>query len=182
MKPITHPIALQALAAARPDPVPEVYDSRTADKFVFRTTKALAAELKRLGQLSQRSMNAEVVLAVTEYLRWRERNEVMHKALSAYLGPVHARAVIASVQPFKHTAPRKGTARQIVVRFPPGVRGEVFSAKDEDQDSMNNVMLQAILWWVNIQRQTHALLAACAATELEAKHASRVAMLQETAT
>jgi Arc-like DNA binding domain len=168
-----NPIAQQALANARTPQQPRpTYSSRTADKYVIRSSRALIDAVTSLGKVHGRSANSEVVAAVMESLAGRQRTIATRNILVARLGQPLADQVLASVkrvgiEPVKQ--PRFGD--QVVIRLPDGVRMSIAEAVARSKretgrfPSMLAYVNAAIVFWINIQRECDALLSACMAMD-----------------
>jgi hypothetical protein len=179
MKAITNPIALAALNRAinagriAPTQRPK-YSSRIADKFVVRGYVELFAELGAIGSHQGRSMNSEVVAAVLDALAGQKRSMALLNILKDRLGEQVAKSVLDAVPDFELA--NCVTPKKFVVRYPPDVRETIKDGVDRatradgDGDtpswpSMNSWMLDAMINWVNIQRQLYSLLSAAIAVD-----------------
>ncbi|MCV4065615.1 Arc family DNA-binding protein [Pseudomonas aeruginosa] len=175
MKGLSNPLAIaamnRAIAAARIGPAPRPkYNSRTADKFVMRGFDELFDELAAIGRHQGRSLNSESVAAVLEALAGVKRASAMVSILKAHLGEEVSARILAEVPSFdlaKCKSPRK-----FVMRLPPSVRdtireGVVNAVAEQGKSirSMNAWLLDALVDWINVQRQQYALLAASIAME-----------------
>ncbi len=170
MSSLMNPIAIAALnravAAARKSPTPRPkYNSRTADKFVIRGYAELFAELDAIGKHQGRSMNSEAVAAILEALAGQRRNAALTGILKAHIGAEVASRVLAEVPDFDLT--KCSTPRNFVLRLPPSVRDTIregvtnaVAVKGGSGGSMNSWVLDALVEWVNSQRQQYALLMA----------------------
>jgi len=176
MKEIVNPIALRALEnalrAARSGPKPrKKTDSRTADKFVIRGYAELFAEMSGIGLHHGRSANSEMVAAVLEALSGHERANATLRILKAHLGGEISERVLAEVPDFDLKKCKK--PGKFIVRFPSQIREKVrdgvkraaSSGAGDRLSSMNKWFLEALVAWVNIQRQQYALLSAAIALE-----------------
>ncbi|MCT8164028.1 Arc family DNA-binding protein [Pseudomonas sp. HD6421] len=154
-------------ARAQRQPRPK-YDSRTADKYVIRTSRSLLDAVADLGKVHGRSGNSEMVAAIMESLAGRQRTTAMRNILIARLGQPLASQVLACVdrrpaEPVKQ--PRY--ADSSVLRLPDGVRMSIIevvarSKKETGRfPSMVAYVNAAIVFWINIQRECDALLNAC---------------------
>lgn len=164
MKSVSSPLALaylnRALSAARVVPAPRAkVDSRVADKFVVRGYKELFEELKGIGRHQGRSMNSEAVAAILDALNQQARSTAMLNILSAYLGGKVSGRVLAEVPDFILNYCE--TPDSFVIRFPPDIREAVTRAAKGW--TMNGWCLDALVKWINVQRQHYALLSAAIA-------------------
>lgn len=162
-------IAQQALTNARAQRQPRPkYNSRTADKYVIRTSRSLIDAVSELGKVHGRSGNSEFVAAVMESLAGRQRTIAMRNILIARLGQPLANQVLENVErvasePVKQ--PRYGD--HVVLRLPDGVRmaiSEVVARSKKETGrfpSMLAYVNAAVVFWINIQRECDALLSAC---------------------
>lgn len=161
-----NPKALEALNNARGilKPRPE-FNSRTADKFVIRTSRVLLDAVLVLGRLRGRSQNAEMVEALITSLAGRQRAIATRNIYVEKLGPTMAAVVLATVERVD-VDERKGKEKANI-RLPDGVRSAVAdvvdrSKKDTERFStMNAFITDALVFWINNQRECNALLSAC---------------------
>lgn len=168
----SHDIAQAALAAARKSrPARPKFVSRTADKFVVRASGQLLAAMAELGKHQLRSANSEVTFALSESLAGRVRARTERKCYETTLGPDLAAAVLKQVVPYDETEVI-GRSKSIV-RLPDGIRLAIADCVDRKNPtepkfrSMNAWVLDALVWWINHQRKTYALLNACIAMNTE---------------
>lgn len=154
-------------ARAQRQPRPK-YDSRTADKYVIRTSRSLIDAVSDLGKVHGRSGNSEMVAAIMESLAGRQRTVAMRNILIARLGQPLAGQVLANVER-RAAEPVVQTryADKVVLRLPDGVRMSIIevvarSKKETGRfPSMLAYVNAAIVFWINIQRECDALLSAC---------------------
>ncbi|WP_323601074.1 Arc family DNA-binding protein [Pseudomonas putida] len=154
-------------ARAQRQPRPK-YDSRTADKYVIRTSRSLIDAVSDLGKVHGRSGNSEIVAAIMESLAGRQRTVAMRNILIARLGQPLAGQVLANVER-RAAEPVVQTrdADKVVLRLPDGVRMSIIevvarSKKETGRfPSMLAYVNAAIVFWINIQRECDALLSAC---------------------
>ena len=138
--------------------------SVTADKFVIRSTKDVIGVMEQLGDQNRRSVNSEIICAIVESLAGRKKATAIRKVLIDQLGQVRADLVLSWVRPLVTTPASK--AKRKVIRFPDGVRASVTEyaerahAEGGDLNSMHKWIADALLWWVNNQRECNALLSA----------------------
>ena len=179
MKQIMSPLARAALSravnAGRVAPVQRPkYDSRSADKYVIRGHEELFVELRAIGAHQGRSMNSEVVAAFLDALAGNRRSLAMLAILKGHLGENVASRVLSAVRDFDLTS--CVTKKKFVVRCPPDVRDTIRDGvasataagadnKTPSWPSMNSWMLDALVNWVNIQRQHYSLLSAAIAMD-----------------
>lgn len=164
MKSVSSPLALaylnRALNAARVVPAPRAkVDSRIADKFVVRGYEELFDELKGIGRHQGRSMNSEAVAAILDALNKQTRSTAMLNILSAHLGDKVSSRVLAEVPDFVLNYCEKPDS--FVIRFPPEIREAVTQASKGW--TMNGWCMDALVKWINMQRQHYALLSAAIA-------------------
>lgn len=167
---VSNPIAAAALeralvSAARTTPPSRPRtDSRTADKFVIRGSVELFAELESIGHHHFRSKNAEVVAGIMDSLTDHKRSLSLLLILKTHVGEPIASMVLSEVKDFDPYA--CVSHKKFVARFPVMVRDAIRDAgragmTDSDKPStMNQWVLHALVRWINIQRQTYALLSA----------------------
>lgn len=156
-----------ALKRAVAPPAPRArYQSRTADKFIIRGNASLFQALSDIGKHHGRSINSEVVAAVMEAIEGHVRLNALISILKANLGLEISEQLLAGV-PVLELVNGSEPVR-FVARLPERVRGKVraelvFTLSDIDSDkgvSMNTWFLKALVTWVNLQHQQHALLSA----------------------
>jgi hypothetical protein len=170
---LNNPIAQKALANARTQQQPRPkYSSRTADKYVIRSSSALFDAVTSLGKVHGRSANSEVVAAVMESLAGRQRSIAMRNILVARLGQPLADQVLANVERIGSEAIKQPRyADNIVIRLPDGVRLAIAEAVARSKretgrfPTMLSYVSAAIVFWVNIQRECDALLSASMAMD-----------------
>jgi hypothetical protein len=161
------PMAIEALATALRTPVPPLIPpSMLADKFVIRARKKLIEVLEELGTRSGRSGNSEAVCAVTASLAGRHEALTSLNVLKAYLGPEKSAETLQQLTPFDLST-AYGPSKK-VVRLPDGTRDAIahlvdrsVAAGDGQFQSMNAWFLDAVVWWINHQQESAALLKAC---------------------
>ncbi|MBJ2214115.1 MULTISPECIES: Arc family DNA-binding protein [Pseudomonas] len=161
-----NPIGLVALNNARgiPQP-PSKFSSRTADKFVIRTSRAMLDAVLVLGRVRGRSQNSEVVEAVLASLAGRQRVIATRNIYAQKLGPTMAAVVLATVERFGE-AESLGKDKANI-RLPYGVRSAIADAVERSKRdtlrfrSMNTFITDALVFWINNQRECNALLSAC---------------------
>lgn len=171
MKDVSHPLALAALGRAlktvRIAPTPRMRtDSRTADKFVVNAFVELLSEVEAIGRHQGRSTNSEVVAAILDALEGHQRTHAMLRVLKQHVGEHITGVVLAAVPDF--VLEQCTTRKKFVVRMPDlirervrdGVSSAVGEPRSEKTISMNKWLLNALVAWVNIQRQHYALLSA----------------------
>ncbi|RJX72592.1 Arc family DNA-binding protein [Pseudomonas sp. LS-2] len=169
MPSVQNPIALaalnRALNAVRNGPAPRPkYDSRTADKFNIRGYQELFDELAGIGRHQGRSMNSEAVAGILDALGGRVRSVAMLNILKANLGEEVSARVLAELPDFDLELCK--TRSNCVLRFPPHVRETIRDGVANvtmDATTMNQWMLDALVQWVQVQRQQYALLTAAIA-------------------
>jgi len=178
---LTSPLAIAMLAKAKnppadpilpaaPTPRP-VYNSRTAEKFVLRISKEIKGAIEALGTLHGRSANSEIVFALKSSLEGRQEVTTDINSRMAYLGPERAALTLQQVVRLEARA-AIGTSKK-VARLPDGVRDGITDmversvAEGGNLRSMNSWCLDALVWWINNQRESHALLQACVELDQE---------------
>lgn len=152
--------------AVAPPPPRSTYKSRTADKFVIRGNVDLIQALSDIGKHHGRSINSEVVAGVMEAIDGHLRANALIGILKANLGKEISAQVLAGVPVLE--LENGSEPVKFVARLPEKVREKVrtdlvFTLPDMDSDkgvSMNTWFLTALVTWVNLQRQQHALLSA----------------------
>jgi len=164
---LSNPVALRAFekaltkVRAGPRPRPK-FSSRTADKFVIRGYVELFEELKGIGLHQGRSMNSEAVAAILDSLEGNLRSTARVRVLQAHLGRRLSAEVMAEVGVFDLTVCAK--PQKFVVRLPPSVRDVIrdgvkkVTTGEGGKISMRDWVLEALVKWVNSQRQEFALL------------------------
>ena len=142
------------------------YSSRTADKFVIRGFEELFEELKGIGHHQGRSMNSEAIAAILDALDGHVRSRMQVKILKSHLGEGVSDRVLAEVPDFDLSA--CSAPDSFVVRLPPSVRDVIrdgVKSATSGKVTMKDWMLEALVDWINIQRQEYALLTAAIAME-----------------
>jgi hypothetical protein len=118
--------------------------------------------IAELGEQNRRSANAEVIAATVESLNGRKRANAIRRAFVNQLGESQAALVLSAVEPFvmDDSPPIERDAH----RFPDGVRASVsqaakrLSAERGTVITMNAWIVDAVIWWINNQRECCALL------------------------
>lgn len=155
----------QAPGNARSPRDPAGYSSRTADKFVLRGPHSLFDAVAELGNTQGRSVNSEIVQAIQAKIAGRQAASLTRQCLCARLGDTKAAFALAGIKPFD--AQTGSETKKTVIRFPLGVREAIADAVDRareaegDSVTKNGWIVEALIWWVDVQRQTNALLGAC---------------------
>jgi hypothetical protein len=159
---IDHAIRTKAVEAARWLPRgADTESSRLADKFVIRGYEELFAEIERLADLQLRSKNSEVNMAIMDSINGRVQSSATLSGLCAYLGEELSAEVLAVVPEFVMCEATHTHYDKFVIRFPDEVRPAMTQASiDEGSGSMIAWIRQTLTYWINAQRQQHALLAA----------------------
>lgn len=150
-----------AKTAQQPQQQPDRYDSRTADKFVLRMPDVAFDYLEVLARRNGRSLNAEILAAVSACLEHSAQLETQLKVLKHYLGVTASCSVLAGVEVYA-IAPRQ-RLRKFVLRLPPNVRELV--SLTVDAGGMNRWFAYQAVAWINHQRQVDALMLACSEVE-----------------
>ncbi len=125
--------------------------------------------MSALGDLHRRSANAEITAAIVESLGDRKRASAIRRSFVRQLGLIESAVVLSKVAVFAvevHTPERRDA-----IRLPDGVRASVTEAADLASAesgvliTMNDWILDAVLWWINNQRECTALLDAIVAKD-----------------
>lgn len=150
----------------RPIPADRKQRGRTEpeNKFVLRSNTRLMAEVSDLARRHRRSTNSEVCLAVRALLDPLQSPTALYcRALIHQLGDrsVAALAQSARIELEDAKYPAVGPERerlglQTVLRLEPGMREQLLSMKAEG--SCNTLILQALVGWLNSQRELEALV------------------------
>ena len=162
-------LANAALTAARYKSVPRPRCvSRTSDKFIVRASADLLFAMTELGTLRGRSTNSEFISALTESLSGRETATAARNIYAKYLGEDLAAKVLLNVERLD-AAMCKGK-EEICIRLPEGVRSAVAELVDNKGGkgtfpTMGAWITDALMWWINVQRESDALLRACIARD-----------------
>lgn len=141
--------------------------SRTAEKFAVRAFKGMFDELDRLAVLQLRSKNSECVLALIDSLDGRVRSTAALNCLVKYvdfhLGFGTSADILEAVPEFVYS----GWAGddKFVIRLPEDARESIAHAANESNVAMNTWVKKALGYWINMQRQIHALTVAVSAIE-----------------
>lgn len=161
---IDHATRTRAIEAARWLPRgADTQSSRSADKFVIRGYEELFAEIERLAVLQLRSKNSEVNMAIMDSINDRIHSSATLSGLRSYLGEELSDEVLAAVPEFVMSSTIHRHDDKFVIRFPDEVRPAMTQASvDEGSGSMIAWIRQTLAYWINAQRQQHALLAAIA--------------------
>lgn len=171
MSALSNPLAIAALNRAlkkvRSGPVRRPkFDSRTADKFVIRGFVELFDELKGIGLHQGRSMNSEAIAAILDAMDGQVRSLMLVKVLKERLGDPVCEQVLAQIPDFELEGCT--TPALFVVRLPPNVREIIrngVAQASSSHGSMKEWVLEALVKWVNVQRQQYALMTATIAME-----------------
>lgn len=145
--------------------------SRDADKFVLRAAREVIRAIEEMGKRQGRSANAEIARAAAASLSGRQEAVITQKALVAYLGPERSDQALQQIMLF-NLAESKGRSKK-VIRLPDGIRAGIAdvveqSIKDGGRfGSMNTWFVDAIVWWINNQRESNALLQAAVEMDRE---------------
>lgn len=122
----------------------------------------LFEELKGIGLHQGRSMNSEAVAAILDSLEGNIRTTARVKVLQAQLGKRLSAEVMAEVGEFDLSMCVK--PKKFVVRLPPSVRDIIRDGVRKATTGkggaifMRDWILEALVKWVNNQRQEFALL------------------------
>lgn len=147
--------ALAAQASTSPDRA--VYNSRTAEKFIIRSSADLFKALRDLALEHGRSINAELNAAIMEALGGHARTGTLLAALHAHLGQTTADQLLATVPDF--AVPTDACSKKFVLRLPENVRTKV--GEISASGTMNRWLTAQLITWINYHRQEAALLSAC---------------------
>jgi hypothetical protein len=145
----------------------KVCPSRTAPKFVIRVPQDLKDAITELGMHHNRSVNSEMVQAIQCWQSCKGQLELLKSVLSSRMEP--AQAVLALSVP--HMVPQLPQTK-FVVRLLPGMRDKISDEKDErvaasardksvKRCAMNDIVNEILQWWMNINQDLKALMAAC---------------------
>lgn len=122
----------------------------------------LFEELKGIGLHQGRSMNSEAVAAILDSLEGNIRSTARVRVLQAQLGKKLSAEVMAEVGDFDLSV--CVTPKKFVVRLPPSVRDIIRDGVNKATTGdggvvfMRDWVLEALVKWVNNQRQEFALL------------------------
>ncbi|WP_155943692.1 Arc family DNA-binding protein [Pseudomonas sp. G5(2012)] len=161
-------IALSIAPMAHVDATPtlscrRVRDSRKADKFVLRTHATIIDALDKVASSHSRSVNSEIIMAVTEALDGNQRARFARQLYVNHLGEARASLILIEVPHIDLSAMLGG--HTTTVRFPDGIRDAIALEAGKTRHSMMNWMLKALQCWLNDQRDIHALQNACFANQ-----------------
>ncbi|MBV7547412.1 Arc family DNA-binding protein [Pseudomonas sp. PDM26] len=157
-------IATTAHAAALPPrPCRRVRDSRKADKFVLSTHTTIIDALDEIARSHCRSVNSEIIMAVTEALDGNQRTTFDRQLYVNHLGEARASLILVGV-PHVDLSAMRGD-HTTTVRLPDGIREAVAMEAGIMHLSMMAWMLKALQCWINDQRDIHALQNACVETQ-----------------
>lgn len=155
--PMAHVAATPTLSCRR------VRDSRKADKFVLRTHATIIDALDEVARSYSRSVNSEIIMAVTEALDRNQRAKLDRQLYMNHLGEARASLILLGV-PHIDLSALPGD-HETTVRFPDGIREAVAMEAGKTHLSMMAWILKALQCWINDQRDKHALQNACVATQ-----------------
>lgn len=142
-----------------------VSGSRNADKFILNSSAEAVLALDEIAAHNSRSMNSEFIIAFTEALEGGDKAELSRDLYVAQLGVARASSVLLKVGHVD--LPMMSGENRSAIRLPPGVRAKITETARNEKVSMATWMLKAMFWWINLQRDTHALLTACVAIRKE---------------
>jgi|SRR3990167_394943 len=165
---LKNPLANAALTAARHKPVPRPRNvSRTSDKFIVRASADLLNAMTELARLQGRSANSEFISALTESLGGRKTATAARNIYAKYLGEDLAGEVLLTVERFDAVMCMGEEAS--CIRLPEGVRSAVADLVDHKGGrgftTMQAWITDALVRWINVQRESDALLRACIARD-----------------
>lgn len=181
---LTSRLAIDTLARAKttptlipapfPAPAPRIKTrstSRDADKFVLRAAREVIRAIEEMSKRQGRSANAEIARAAAASLSGRQEAVITQKALVAYLGPERSDQALQQIMLF-NLAESKGRSKK-VIRLPDGIRAGIADVVEQSIKhggrfgSMNTWFVDAIVWWINNQRESNALLQAAVEMDRE---------------
>jgi hypothetical protein len=141
--------------------------SRSAPKFVIRIPKELNQAINDLAERSHRSTNSEIVMAVESWLLHKPDLLKFQQLLVAQVGfdkftEIHSR----------ERSQRGGEINKFVVRLLPGMREAISAEKIAVKKPMNDIFLQILNWWININQDLTSLFAVYSASMGDASPAS----------
>lgn len=151
------------VSALPPRSCRRVQDSRKADKFVLSTHSTIIDALDEIARSHSRSVNSEVIMAVTEALDGNQRTTLDRQLYVNHLGEARASLILVGVTHVELCAMRGD--HTTTVRLPDGIREAVAMEAGIMHLSMLAWMLKALQCWINDQRDIHALQNACVATQ-----------------
>lgn len=172
MPAVTNPIALACLIKARQPARKshEVYDSRTADKFVIRGYEELFSALSEIGKQQGRSINSECIAAITDALGMHKSSTVMLRMLKAHFEQAMVDQIFIDLPVFELSMCKNPS--KFIIRLPEHVRATIrdgvvdaVASQRQASTSMNQWVLRALVSWVNYQRKHFALHAAAMALD-----------------
>lgn len=129
--------------------------SRSAPKFVIRIPAGLHLAVNELARLSHRSTNSEIVMAVESWLLHKPEMLKFQQLLVNRVGfdkytEIHN----------QERSQRDGVTDKFVVRLLPGMRESISAEKIKLKKPMNDIFLQILNWWININQDMNGLFAA----------------------
>lgn len=147
---------------------PEKDSSRIADKFAVRAHADVLTEMGRIASLKFRSMNSEFVVAIMDSINHRMRSSAELASLIDYLGKDVSNRVLAVVPEFTFRNAnlhlKASEQDKFVVRFPVETRTVLLQTADLNGCSMIEWTIDALHYWINVQRKCHALTTVAAVT------------------
>jgi len=139
-----------------------VRDSRTADKFVLSTHTTIIDALDEIARSHSRSVNSEIIMAVTEALDGSQRTAFDRQLYVSHLGEARASLILVGVPHIELSAMRGD--HSTTVRLPDGIREAIAIQAGIMHLSMLAWILRALQSWINDQRDIHVLQNACVET------------------
>lgn len=125
--------------------------------------------MRALGDVNRRSANAEITTAIVESLTDRKRACAIRRSFVHQLGPIESAVVLSKVAIFAFEV--EAREKRNAIRLPDGVRASITDAAELASAgggvliTMNDWILDAVLWWINNQRECSALLDAIVAKD-----------------
>lgn len=139
-----------------------VKDSRKADKFVLTTHSVIIDALDEIARSASRSVNSEIIMAVTEALDGNKRSAFDRQLYVNHLGEGQASLILVGVPHIDLSAMRGD--HSTTARFPDGIRDAIAIEAGIRKVSMMTWVLMALQCWINLQRDIHSLQNACVET------------------
>ena len=128
---------------------------RTPKKFVARLGNKIVEAMTDLAKSNGRSMNAECIVAVYSWFTVKGRHERLRDMLKNEVGE-YANSVLASVTPL--TIEGDEGLHHKVFRLSDGMSEAMEAQAKLQRTSQQKVLNEAIYWWLNISRESNALM------------------------
>lgn len=133
--------------------------SKDLDRFVVRVPKDLHAAMKMLAKHHGRSVNAEYLQALSNYLNGQARVMLLKSILADRAGAALSQEVLSRVALVDGHDSTSGIMK-FVIRYADNTQQQMKDAANAIKRPYVYVIMSSLTWWLNISNEISSLFAA----------------------